>query len=137
MKGIRNFPFFLKYIKRGSPLDGIFRVFNRRVKVKKKLSWFYWGLVGIAACWSLSAQAGTTSQENVKVSPTGVLVRTTHVVGTGSDDLAVGDPYGNGPLSASAEAGPKLTQQPYTEGCTESRCVRARKRQLSSPYWKR
>jgi hypothetical protein len=53
-----------------------------------------------------------------------------------SDDLATGDPYSGKTVSAAAEAGPAGTQAPYTEGCKESRCIRAEQRQKSNPYWK-
>lgn len=52
-----------------------------------------------------------------------------------SDDLAVGDPYQGKNVSAAAEAGHPMTQAPYTENCQEARCIRAEKRQESSPYW--
>jgi hypothetical protein len=75
----------------------------------------------------------TKSQE---VTPTGVTVNTTHVQGIGSDDLAVGDPYRDGPLSEQADKGPAITWQPYPTDCQEPRCLRAQQRQLSSPYWR-
>jgi hypothetical protein len=79
--------------------------------------------------------AGITETQQQTVTPTGVIINTTHVKGTGSDTPAVGDPFGNGPLSQSALQGPPNTHQPFGPGCTAPECLRAKERQLSSPYW--
>lgn len=82
-----------------------------------------------------TGMAKVTETHKKTVTPSGVIIDTTYVKGTGSDDLAVGDPYGNKPLSQRALQGPPNTQKSYGPECTDPECVRARNRQLSSPYW--
>ena len=81
-------------------------------------------------------QAREVITKSSEVNPSGVIVETTYVKGEGSDTLAIGDPYKNGRLSARALEGPQVTHAPYPKNCQETRCLRAKKRQLSSPNWK-
>lgn len=85
---------------------------------------------------SLQAGEKVTEKTTTKVNASGEIVKTTDVNYQGSDSLAVGDPYGNGPLSQQALHGPANTRKPCTAGSTAPNCLRAKKRQLSSPYWK-
>jgi len=88
-------------------------------------------LIGIPV--TVGAEVIETREQTV--TPTGVIIETTNVKGVGSDSLALGDPYGNGPLSEQALQGPKATQQSYGPGCTDALCEKARARQFSSPNW--
>lgn len=82
------------------------------------------------------ASGRTVTTTNKEVSPRGIIINNIHIKEVGSDAPAIGDPYGDGPLSAKADQGPKATQAPYSDDCQESRCVRAKQRQFSSPFWK-
>ena len=82
-----------------------------------------------------AAQAEVSETQNKEVMPTGVILNTTTVHGTGSDDLAIGDPYANHAPGPQALAGHPDTQNSYSEECTDDRCTRAKNRQLSSPQW--
>ncbi len=73
--------------------------------------------------------------ESKSVTPTGVIVKTTHIRSTGSDDLAVGDPYSGKSLPPGVLEGHPSTQQSYDENCQEARCLKAKERQNASPYW--
>ncbi len=97
-----------------------------------------------AAATDNTANAGVPSapnrspieiNESKSVTPTGVIVKTTHIHSTGSDDLAVGDPYSGKNLTPGALDGHPSTQQSYGENCQESRCLKAKERQNASPYW--
>ncbi len=83
--------------------------------------------------WVGISQALEDSTTTHTMTPEGVAVTTTII--HQSDSPYVGDPMGNGPVTARANAGPALTRRPYTEGCREDRCLRAQKRQLSSTTW--
>jgi hypothetical protein len=85
---------------------------------------------------SAYAQAQTQTQTQ-SPPPTNVKFVTTGTPGAQhlSDSPALGDPLGNRPVNSNWDAGPALTQKPYTDDCMEDRCIRAKKRQLGNTTW--
>jgi len=81
------------------------------------------------------ATSTTTTTTKTKSVEDGVVVNRTQTRITGTDDLAIGDPLGNRPMSPSADAGPRETRSYCTEGSTAPHCVRAAKRQSSPTTW--
>jgi len=81
------------------------------------------------------ATSTTTTTTKTKSVENGVVVNRTQTRITGSDDLAIGDPLGNRPMSPSADAGPRETRAYCPEGSTAPHCVRAAKRQSSPTTW--
>ncbi len=54
----------------------------------------------------------------------------------GSDPLAIGDPLGNGPVTAKHDAGPPATHGlSYDTNCQSEACARAQKRWTSPTTW--
>jgi hypothetical protein len=82
------------------------------------------------------SQARVEVQTTREVTPTGVIVNTTHLTEVGSDSPATGDPFGNRPLPKSALKGPPSTWAPCPNTSKEPRCLKFKRQQLSSPYWK-
>jgi len=83
-------------------------------------------LIGISQAKDDSAINRTTTTEGTTVATT-----TVHE----SDSPYIGDPLGNGPVTSKANAGPSLTRRPYSDSCSEDRCIRAKQRQLGGTTW--